>query len=125
MPSERISRFILTRQQIKSSTGEIKYNAFIPPANGRLSVYRTQNLDEDTIWAIGVQYVAAPQGKTVRARGDLVAADIVATGLVIETDPRPHPRHADIVGWPAEKDGQKQLAVELANAAMLVFPPLA
>lgn len=122
-PSERISRFVLSKHQFKSSAGKIKHNAFMPPTSGGLSVYRTQELNEDDIWSIGTDYVAAPQGKTVYARGDLLAGQILGAKLGIESVPRPHPRHADIVGWPQEKDEQKMCAVELANAATLRLPP--
>jgi len=88
-----------------------------------MSVYRTDTVDEGEIWEIGRKYVAEPQGKTIRARGDLLAEVILHVGLEVVPDPKPHKLHANIVGWPNEKNEQRMIAVELANAATPGFPP--
>jgi len=38
---------------------------------------------------------------------------------MLKQDTVPHPLHANIIEWPAEKDEQKMLAIEIANNATL------
>lgn len=43
--------------------------------------------------------------------------------LAVEPAPEPHPRHADILGWPEEPEGRLERALVLANASVLVPAP--
>ena len=101
----------------------MKYGAYLPAPNGEVSVYRTLNLSEKEIWDIGHEYVAKPSNRNLYARGDITASAIRKTNLDIVPETNPHPLHANIVNWPLEKDGQKMLAVEIANTAKLAMPP--
>jgi hypothetical protein len=83
------------------------------------SVFRVRHLSEDEIWEIGEVYVASPRGKTLHGRADLNVRHVTSLGLRLDPDDHP-PRHADIAGWPLEKDRQLLLAHELAAAASLV-----
>ena len=59
-------------------------------------------------------------GRRIHGRGDLTADDVVAAGpLAVDFDDTP-PRHANVVGWPQDRAGQKVLAQALAAAAMSV-----
>jgi len=122
-PSERISRYILSRRQFSRDKQRVKYAAFLPPPSLEMSVYRTDTLKEAEIWEIGKVKVADPQNKTIHARGDIDATCIYAANLSIVPDPQPHKLHANITAWPSEKSEQKMIAIELANAAKLFLPP--
>lgn len=77
-------------------------------------------LTSDEIWVIGEEYVAPKRGLPILARADLNVEDInPASQVSINPEPTPHPRHADIVGWPSEKSEQKLIASELALASKL------
>lgn len=122
--AERITRYLLNRKgRFSPNANRVKYAAFLPAPNGETSVYRTSNVTEHDIWDIGAQYVAKPQSATIKARGDLKAIHIHNIGLLIESEPTPHPLHANIVNWPEEKHEQKMLALQLANHATLCIPP--
>ena len=54
---------------------------------------------------------------------DLIAIIITSVGAEVIADPKPHPLHANIVGWPSDKDERKMLAIEIANKANLVISP--
>src|SRR5688572_1232276 len=111
--SERITRFIVERSKFSPSTGRIKHNAFVPPNNRRLSVYRTEGLPNPEVWAIGNDFVAPALGKPILARGDLQAAEFFKWNLRIEPDPTPHNRHCNVINWPESE--WLQVAIELAN----------
>lgn len=117
--SERITRYILSRNQYSPGNGRVKHNAFMPPRSLLLSVYRSSDLDEDNVWGIGDDYVAAPQEKTIKARADLIAGDVFTLGLKVQPETSVHELHADIANWPTEKHEQQMLAVELANKSKL------
>ena len=121
-PSERITRYLLSKSEFVKTKGKVKHNAFMPPPTGKKSVYRTSGLTENEIWNIGKQFVAKPRNKTLRARGDIAASDIQERGLQIIPDKTPHPKHADIVGWPSEKHDQLMIAKILESKASLHLP---
>jgi hypothetical protein len=117
---ERISRYINEKKKTRPSTGQARYNAFMPPATDfRISVYRTQELEENAVWGIADEFVGTPQ-KPIIARADLSAIQITQRHLQIENAPHPHPRHANVTGWPEEEELQRVIAIELANIAALV-----
>jgi hypothetical protein len=85
----------------------------------KLSVFRIDKLQEHLIWELGRNIILAP-GRNLHGRGDLVACIIFQQDLWIEPDNIPL-RHANITGFPLEKSKQKEIALELASAATLVF----
>jgi len=84
------------------------------------SVYRTSGLSEREIWEIGDNYVAPKRKMLIEARAELTVADVEAVGLRVEPDVIPHPLHANIDGWPTEKDEWKMFGHELAERAAVV-----
>jgi hypothetical protein len=84
------------------------------------SVFRVRDLSEEQIWNIGEDHVAEPRGKVLYGRADLNVNDVTSQGLKLDPDNNP-PRHANIVGWPPEKDRQLLLAQELAHASFLTI----
>lgn len=120
---EQVTRYIFSRSHFRTSDNTVKYSAYLPAPNGETSVYRTSSISGDEVWDIGWEHVAKPRDRTLRARGDTVASVIVKTGLEIVPETTLHPLHANIIGWPPERDLQKMLAVEIANETALAIVP--
>ena len=119
-PGEPISRFILSRDHIK--TGRVSFAAFMPsPKTLNISVFRTNGCGERKIWLLGDLFVAAKRkdSRTILARADLASMLIFKQGLNIIPEPSPHPRHANVTHWPSDKPQQKIKAMALANGATL------
>lgn len=75
---------------------------------------------EDTeIWKIGDEVVGRPRAKNPVARADFHAAGLRNLNLSVEADTAVHPRHANLCGWPVEKDEQKAVALELCSQSTL------
>lgn len=129
--SERLplTRFAFTRKWISKADGgfRLKYHAFMPrSAHGRpleLSVFRVDGLTEPQIWEHGRQH-ALPPGRNFHGRGDMTLGEVDATGPLRVDFDEPPPRHANVVGWPKERDQQLAVAQSLARAARPV-PPMA
>jgi hypothetical protein len=51
----------------------------------------------------------------LKGRGDFETKFVATLGLEIDHDMIGHPQHANIVGWPEEKDEIKKLTQELAS----------
>lgn len=113
------SRYIVESNKFTSS--RVKPQAFLPsPKNPQLSVFKTNELSNEEIWAIGVEFVANPRRKTLYARADFPESLVDEVGLSLSPDPTPHPLHANLVGWPEEKNEKMAIAKDLANASSLV-----
>ena len=120
--SEVVSRFALESSKFRS-TG-MHYRAFLPnPADMATSVFLVHDLSEDEIWMLGDSQVGSAVGRRVLARGDLAVVQVKQAQLQVVLDDAPHPRHANIVGWPAEKAEQMHRAQALAAAARMFVRP--
>jgi hypothetical protein len=118
-PDEVTSRYLRHSNQYAPSIGRVKPHAFHPaPADYKTSVFRVQGLTESEIWSLGDEHVRSPSGGELRARAELLVAQIVGVGLQVEPQEPPQ-RHANIAGWPAEKDELMLKAHELAAVATL------
>ncbi len=92
----------------------------MPNNNGRTSVCRISGITNVEIWEIGLE-VARMRGKPLLGRADIRVFNILSKALVVApTDPPPI-RHADIVGWPEDKDQRISIAQELAAEANPIF----
>ena len=119
-PSEWLSRFITQKSYYRPSNHPVRHNAFMPNRQGKNSLYRIDDLHPDEeIFKIGEDYVAKPQRKPLLGRADIVSSVIMDLELRIEPAPDPHPRHADIVDWPADDSKHKLIAIEIAEKAQL------
>jgi hypothetical protein len=116
---ERITRFARHSSQYSAVANRVRHTAFMPPMSLRLSVFRTSDMGEVEIWDLADSVVSSK--KSIQARADLTANDVRVAGLEVETAPDPHPKHADIVGWPEEKPEQMSVAKEMATQAALVL----
>lgn len=124
---EPLARFLLTKRYFSTANERVKAEAFLPPPNLELSVFRICHLDDSAIEALG-QPVAAIQSKKLCGWGRVMTAAVRRLNLDLEADEEPK-RHANIVGWPTEPDRDvqkglhKRIALELANEATLVLAP--
>lgn len=118
---EPLARYLTQERLFRVDPPQVRYRAFMPPKDGKTSVYRIAGLKRETVWRIGDVFVAAPTDRTILARGDVSPAIVRAAGLEIEPDNRP-PRHASIVGW-RDKDWQMSAAQLLAAQAVLTVRP--
>ena len=117
---EALTRFITSKRWYSRKKNVVKPQAFMPPPNHRLSVFRIDNLTETEIWKIGFNKVISKMNppRNLHGRANIMALNILENDLQIEPDNTP-PRHADIVGWPELKEEQKSIAQELAAKASL------
>lgn len=121
---EPIARYLTSSNSFSRKNNRVKHNAFLPPINMKLSVFLIKDLTESKIWEIGQKEVVnkiIPR-KNLYGRADIKASDVFETGLEIHPDNIP-PRHADIVNWPDEKSIRKEIALELAERALLMLLP--
>ena len=119
-PKEYLTRYIIDKNYYRISDKTVRHNAFMLPANSRaLSVFRISDFHLNSIWDLGERYVATPRNKPLLGRADVIASQVFNKGLGITPEDDPHPRHANIVDWPDEREKQKMIAVELASEAQL------
>lgn len=112
---ESLAHFIEHRSEIIPTKHKVRYNAFLPSRHTlSLSVFRIDGLKNSTIWGLGDEFVG-----NVIARGDLYARDYLAEELEIQPTMEPHPLHANVMGWPEEKQKQNFIAKNLASRAIL------
>lgn len=78
--------------------------------NGETSVFRISGIANDEIWDIGERDAPKP----ILGRADIITLYVLKTNLQVFPS-EPPARHANIVGWPAEKSKQKLIAIELAS----------
>lgn len=110
---ELLARFIRFKRHIRED-GTVRQDAFIPHPHPDLSVFRHVGLNENELWDIGRAIVK--QSAQLYGRADLHA--IEARNQKLRIEPTATPRnHANITGWPPEKEAQKIIALELAARA--------
>ena len=112
--AEILARYIFHRNHYRPSDNTVKYSAFMPPADKRLSVFRTSGLEEQAIWTLGESLRAQP----LKGRADIAVAAVEETGLAVDADDIP-PRHANVVGWPDDHSAIELKALELSQRAHL------
>jgi hypothetical protein len=119
---EPLGRYIFSKSHFSSLNNNVKSSAFMPPADLQLSVFRTQGLDEKTIWEIAENEIIKKSSSPNKlyGRAEILSLAVKSTGLEIDPDNTP-PRHANIKGWPQEKDKQKLIAIILASEASLIL----
>ena len=125
LSEEKLTRYILDSSQVRGN-GTVKPAAFIPPKDGKKSIYRISHPDlpEEEIWHIGEQNVLIPfreknkqPQKTMKGRADFEASSVYDQNLYFDPNGDPHPRHANIIGWPEDKHAQEIKALRLAEKA--------
>jgi hypothetical protein len=120
-PNEPITRYLTHRKQFSPVNNRVKPGAFMPPQDLQLSVSRIYGLSIKDIWKIGTKVIKKSRQKlTLYGRADIKVLTVTTNGLSIDPDNKPR-RHANVIGWPPEKEEQKSIALELANKATLVL----
>jgi len=121
-PKESLGRYLSQRTHYSTTKNSVKPQAFMPPLDLRLSVFRIDGLQLEEIWEIGQKKVmdAMHQLKVLYGIADVKVSKVQENNLKVDPDNRP-PRHANIIGWPEEKEKQKIIAQELAAEAKLVL----
>ncbi len=124
-PADPISHFLTHKNHFSPQNNRVKPAPFLPRANkkisGRLetSVFATRDLSESQIWNLGRAYL-----RKTRIYGcanlQVGVAEKIKLQVVIDNSPR---RHGNILGWPPEKDAQKDLALDLARHSGLRILP--
>jgi len=125
-PEEPISRFITDKRHYKQETEHVSQAAFLPsPRTNDTSVYRVKDWTDSKIWWAADNFVTAlrTDKRKVMARADTTAERIFEQELNVEAHPTPHPRHANISGWPDDRSSRKSKALELAKNAILHVHP--
>lgn len=112
--SETLSRFVVYNRWIRADN-TVRHIAFTPNKNGATSVFRISGISDNEVWNIGEREVGMKRNKPILGRADITAS-IISNHLEIIPSEPPE-RHADITGWPEEKDKQKDIALELAAKA--------
>ena len=119
---EWLARFIVRREHVRPD-GTIKPDPFIPYKWVKLSVTRHLELREDQLWAAG-EVVATQVGNPLRGRGDTQTKIYVRHGLRVAAAPvAENQNHANVVGWPQDKQAQKEIAIELVRDVRFVPVP--
>lgn len=112
---EQLARFLFDRKEIRSD-GSLHWRAFLPNRDGETSVSRVDGCKEGKILAMGFD-VARARGQALIGRGEVLASSVYALSLQVRADNDLASRHADIIGWPDEKDRKQAVAIDLADKA--------
>lgn len=118
--SELVTRFIASSDHYAATKGRVKPAALTPSENSRtgrleLSVYRAEGLPGSELWSLCEQFVDSPTaGRRMKARATCSAQSYLDHGLEFDADGRPHPRHANVTGWPAMKSERMLLQQKVA-----------
>lgn len=115
-PEDRLTRFIRSGKHVTESKGRVKHQAFMPPDDKKLSVFHIEHMNNRTIWKLADNHLG--HTKRIRFRADISAGVVGTVGLKVVCDDEPE-HHAEIVGWPDEKEKRKLRAMELAAQAEL------
>jgi hypothetical protein len=123
--SEQVARFIFSSNEYKISDQTVRYTAFMPARDMAASVYRIGGCSEDEISQIDQKYVSGlrTDKKVAKGRAEIFVKHVRRLHLNVVSNPSPHPRHADIVGYSSEAENRMK-AVELAQQAKLVLKTL-
>ena len=116
-PEEPLARLLFSSNWYSPAKRLVKQAAFLPDRNRQLSVCRNGGMEFAELWRVGDK---DPSARTLHGAGIVKAGMVGETGLSVDPNNVP-PRHAHIIGWPAQKDEQKSLALRLSSVAELVL----
>lgn len=120
-PAEALAKFILSSSHFSRAHQRVKPAAFVPPPGKGSSVFRISELSVEDVRDIGRAVASARQPpRTLYGHAQLPSKAVFDASLAVVAV-EPPPRHADIVGWPGEKDQQLELAQSLAESSTPVF----
>ncbi len=122
---EPLGRYLTGRSYFSPNNNAVKPEAFIPPADLKLSVFRIEGLPLEAIWDIGQKEVinAGLQSRTLYGIADIKVLKVQERNLIVDPDNKPI-RHANIIGWPEGPENKARrlsIAQQLAADAKLVL----
>lgn len=124
--NEPIDRFLFDGD-VRSGDSTVRGRAFMPQKSGssagKCSVIRTHGCLESELWDVYRRFVRTGRAQEAIGSGRILASVVYELGLGFNPDGVPHPRHANIVGWPPDKEDWKALADEIALGAVFVARP--
>ena len=130
LPGENITRFIRYNRDF-AEPNIVRHAVFLPHKKKTdISVFRISQLPDNEVWRIGLEHIQTDE-LPVLARADLFASDVYDNNLEVIPDPQSHEAHANITGFPVEREENKTedrklrraIARKLALASELVMPP--
>ena len=118
---ESLARFIVSKGEYRPADMTVKPQAFLPYQHVELSVTRQRECADDELRIIAGR-VADMRQKTLRGYCEISACECRHLGLDVLPDPIEdwNPNHANIVGYPAQKEEQMVIAQKLARSASSV-----
>ncbi len=117
-PEEKLSRYILQSNLVRKTDNTVKPEAFVPHPREDLSVTRHLDLDQEAIWSVG-EDVARKREKKLYGRAVNQASTYLEQKLKVLPAPDlpGNPNHANVTGWPPDKESQKMIAILIAGEA--------
>lgn len=118
LTDEAVGPFLFSSKDYRRSEMTAKTPAFMPSKKyGNKSVYRVSGLDAKALKTIGWLYVGIFRDKRPKAFAEVKAKKCQLGALRLIPEIGPHPRHANIDGWPDLKSAQMSLAQQIAAQA--------
>lgn len=106
-PGEPIARFLRSSGQTRPGLGKASYSAFMPKLeSGSISVFCARDLDFTALQELGQQNVWK-SGPPLKGHALVPAVAFFDQGLALVVDGKPHPRHANAIGW--ETDAKNRI----------------
>ncbi len=130
LPGEKITRFIRYNRDF-TEPNTVRHQAFLPHKKKTdISVFRISQLPDSEVWKIAWEHVQTDE-LPVLARSDLFVSDVYDNNLEVIPDLQSHEAHANIIGFPVEREENKTedrklrraIARKLALVSELVMPP--
>jgi hypothetical protein len=120
---EILARFVLSSRLFRADS-TVKPGLFLPFKYVSLSVNRYLDSDARELNEVG-KAIAKSRGKSFFGRSEIKALNCRTIQLEVETAPLlDNANHANVIGFPAEKEDQMSLAQKLAaSASPLIRPP--
>lgn len=114
--NELLARFIVNRNE-KREDGNVSHKLFMPWKWVELSVNRHREASQEETWRVGFN-VASQRNKTLYGLANIRRSscrfgnlDVISAPILPE-----NPNHANIMGYPIEKEDQMAIAKQLAAA---------
>lgn len=121
--AETLARFIFTPYHIKSSDGSVRWQAFKPAHDGT-SVTRQDFVSFERVFELGHDIArVSSRNIELRCKAEIQAQYIYSIRLGIKPAPsKRDPNHANIVGWPLDKNARMALCKELRIHSRFIKP---
>jgi len=117
--NELLARFIFDRKYIRKVPPAIKYNTFLPnPDNGQVSVFRKGKMSNEDYNGVKKK-VEGIRGREMKGTALIGVTEVNNTGVRVKPEESEYFWHADIEGWPLDKNEVMSIAQQIAAKATL------